>query len=145
MIFHDSDIVIDLLRQFPPAIGWFDALDEEEEIVLSGFVVMELIQGCKNKLEQEKLQKELSIYEIVWPSQNSCNEALNIFTQYYLSHNVGLLDVLIGQTAVDLGVPLYTFNQKYYLVVPHLQTIQPYQKTGTMPVDNMIVASSTSS
>ncbi|OAD20262.1 PilT protein domain protein [Candidatus Thiomargarita nelsonii] len=102
-------------------------------------MVMELIQGCKNKVELEKLQNELSIYEIVWPSQNSCNEALNLFTQYqyYLSHNVGLLDVLIGQTAVELGVPLYTFNQKHYQVVPHLQTIQPYQKTGTMPVDNM--------
>jgi hypothetical protein len=25
MIFPDSDIVRDLLRKFPPAIGWFDS------------------------------------------------------------------------------------------------------------------------
>jgi len=48
MIFLDSDVVIDILRQFSPAMEWFDSLNDEEELVLSGFVVMELIQGCKN-------------------------------------------------------------------------------------------------
>ncbi len=134
MIFLDSDIVIDLLRQFPPAIAWFDTLDEEEEIILSGFVVLELIQGCQNKKELKKLQNELATYETVWPSDDSSNKAIKIFTKYYLSHNIGLLDVLIGQTAVELDVPLYTFNQKHYQVIPHLQTVQPYQKTGSMPV-----------
>ena len=37
----------------------FDTLKNEKEVDLSGYVVMELIQGCKNKVEQEKLQKEL--------------------------------------------------------------------------------------
>jgi len=87
-------------------------------------------------VEQEKLQNELTTYEIVWPSQDNCNEALNIFTQYYLSHNVGLLDVLIGQTAVELGVPLYTFNQKHYQVIPYLHTVQPYKKSFSSPVNN---------
>ena len=48
MIFLDSDVVIDILRQFSPAMEWFDSLNDDEELVLSGFVVMELIQGCKN-------------------------------------------------------------------------------------------------
>ena len=128
MILMDSDIIIDLLRQFPPALDWFNHLDDDEELLLSGYVVMELIQGCKNKREQEKLQNELTNYEIVWPSTETCNKALHIFTQYFLSHNIGLLDVLIGQTAVALSTPLYTFNQKHYKVIPHLQTIQPYEK-----------------
>ncbi|RKZ48210.1 MAG: hypothetical protein DRR16_13755 [Candidatus Parabeggiatoa sp. nov. 3] len=128
MIFLDSDVVIDFLRQFPPAIDWFDSIDNDEDMVLSGFVIMELIQGCQNKVAQEKLQSELITYEIVWPSPDHCHQALNIFTQYHLSHNIGLIDVLIGQTAVELGVPLYTFNQKHYQVIPYLQTIQPYEK-----------------
>ena len=45
MILLDSDVLIDLLRNFPPAVEWFDTLDEDEDLVVSGFVVMELIQG----------------------------------------------------------------------------------------------------
>ena len=128
MILLDSDVMIDLLRQYPPAMKWFDALNDEEELLLPGYVVMELIQGCRNKTEQEKVQRELAIYGVVWPESEDCDKALSIFTEYYLSHNAGLLDVLIGQIAVALRVPLYTFNQKHYRFMPGLQTIQPYEK-----------------
>jgi predicted nucleic acid-binding protein len=80
-------------------------------------------------VEQEKLQRELATYGVVWPVSADCDEALNVFAEYRLSHNAGPLDVLIGQTAVTLGVPLYTFNQKHYRFIPGLQTIQPYEKT----------------
>ena len=40
MILLDSDVLIDLLRRHPPAVGWFDALREDEELVVSGYVVM---------------------------------------------------------------------------------------------------------
>jgi len=128
MILLDSDVMIDLLRQYPPAMRWFDALGEEVEIILPGYVVMELIQGCRNKIEQEQLQRILAPHGIAWPSPADCDEALDVFTQYHLSHNAGLLDVLIGQTAVALGVPLYTFNQKHYRFMTELQTVQPYGK-----------------
>jgi len=129
MILLDSDVMIDLLRQYSPATRWFDALDDEEELLLPGYVVMELIQGCRNKVEQERLRRELATYGVVWPAPADCDEALDVFTEYHLSHNAGLLDVLIGQIAVALRVPLYTFNQKHYRFIPGLQTIQPYKKT----------------
>ncbi len=128
MILLDSDVMIDLLRQYPPAVEWFDTLEDEEEVILPGYVVMELIQGCRNKIEQERLQQELAICGVVWPSPENCDKALEVFTQYRLSHNAGLLDVLIGQTSVALGIPLCTFNQKHYQFIPGLQTIQPYER-----------------
>ena len=128
MILLDSDVMIDLLRQYLPAMRWFDALDDEEELLLPGYVVMELIQGCRNKAEQEKVQRELAIYGIVWPAPADCDEALSVFTEHHLSHNAGLLDALIGQIAVALKVPLYTFNQRHYRFIPELRTIQPYEK-----------------
>jgi len=128
MILLDSDVMIDLLRQYPPAMRWFDALDDEEELLLPGYVVMELIQGCRNKAEQEKVQRELATFGVVWPAPADCDEALSVFTEYHLSHNAGLLDALIGQIAVALRVPLYTFNQKHYRFIPELRTIQPYEK-----------------
>lgn len=130
MILFDSDVLVDLLRKYPPAIAWFDALDEDEELVVSGYVVMELIQGCRNKAEQDRVQRELATYGVVWLSPTDCDQALEVFAGYRLSHNAGLLDVLIGQTAVALGVPLHTFNERHYSFIPGVQTIQPYTKSG---------------
>lgn len=58
MILLDSDIMIDLLRQYPPAVQWFDLLDEDEQILLPGYTVMELMQGCRNQSELAVLQKK---------------------------------------------------------------------------------------
>jgi hypothetical protein len=127
MVLLDTDIMIDILRGYPPALNFLDTL-EESEILLPGFVVMELIQGCKNKTEQKKLEKELLQYKKVWPSSKTCDEALIVFSQCHLSHSLGLLDALIGQMAVVLNLPLQTFNQKHYSAIPDLKTIRPYKK-----------------
>jgi predicted nucleic acid-binding protein len=127
MIVMDSDVIIDFLRQHPPAVEWLVTLGDEE-IALPGYVAMELIQGCNNKTELRKLEKFIATFEVVWPSASVCNEALKVFSQYSLSHNLGLLDTLIGQTAIALGLPLYTFNQKHYVAIPGLATVQPYQR-----------------
>jgi predicted nucleic acid-binding protein len=54
----DTDVMVDLLRQHAPAVAWLNAL-EDEEILLPGFVVMELIQGCRT-------QADLSVYKKHW-------------------------------------------------------------------------------
>jgi len=128
MIILDSDIMIDLLRQYAPAVNWLDSLGEEE-ILLPGFVVMELLQGCSNKVEQAKVEQFLTGFEIVWPLPETCEEALEVFARYHLSHKVGLLDALIGQTAVALNLPLHTFNRKHYAAIPNLVTVAPYKKS----------------
>jgi predicted nucleic acid-binding protein len=79
--------MIDLLRQHPPAVAWLDSLGEEE-IILPGFVVMELLQGCSNKTEQAKVEKVLIGFEIVWPFPETCEAALEVFARYHLSHGV---------------------------------------------------------
>jgi len=129
MILLDSDVMIDLFREFPPAKEWFDSIDNSEAMALSGFVVMELIQGCKNKLQLEKLQRDLAFYETVWLDPEDCEQALDVFAKYYLSHSTGLVDVLVVMTAVSFDVPLYTFNEKHYQFISGLKTIQPYSKS----------------
>jgi len=119
--------MIDLLRQYAPAMRWLDSLGEAE-IALPGFVIMELIQGCKNKIEQHKIKRALELYDVIWPSPETCDKALAVFSNYHLSRGIGILDALIGQMAVDLGLALHTFNQKHYAAVPNLRTVQPYGK-----------------
>lgn len=127
MIITDTDIIIDFLRKYPPAIEWLSFLGDEE-IALPGYVVMELVQGCTNKKDLRELEIFISAFEVLWPSQETCDRALEMLVKYNLSHNLGLIDALIGQTAVSLDLPIYTFNRKHYDVIPGLVTVQPYQK-----------------
>ena len=130
MILLDSDVMINLFREYPPAKKWFDSIDDSEIMSLSSFVVMELIQGCRNNLQLEKLQRDLAFYETVWLESENCEQALDVFIKYFLSHNAGLVDMLVGMTAMSLGVPLHTFNEKHYRFIPGLKTIQPYLKSS---------------
>ncbi|MDQ2995677.1 MAG: type II toxin-antitoxin system VapC family toxin [Chloroflexota bacterium] len=128
MLLLDTDIMIDVLRRYPPALAWLTSLGTTP-LVLPGYVVMELIQGCRNKAEQDQLEQVLNAYQIVWPSATACDAALASFSQHRLSHSLGIIDALIGHTAIALGTPLYTFNQKHYNPITGLTTVQPYTRT----------------
>jgi hypothetical protein len=125
MTLLDTDIMIDVLRTFPPAVAWLTSLGSTE-LLLPGFVVMELIQGCRNKSEQDQLLRDLGSYRTAWPSSNACDQALQDFARFRLSYSLGLLDALIAHTAIERGAPLHTFNQKHYAAIPALTTVQPY-------------------
>lgn len=127
MILLDTDIMIDILRDYPPAVQWMQSLSDEA-IALPGFVVMELIQGCETKRELANLRRKLLPFKIYWLETDDCNRAVEIFSRYHLSHHIGIIDVMIGQLAVSLKIPLYSFNKKHYLPITSLQIVQPYQK-----------------
>ena len=125
MILLDTDVAIDILRGFPPAVAWLQGLGTSV-LGLPGLVVMELLQGCQNKAEQLKVERFCQPHLLFWPTQSDCRRGLADYVAYHLSHGVGLLDVLIGHTAVGLNEPLATFNVKHYQVIAGLKSIQPY-------------------
>lgn len=51
MILVDTDIVVDILRGYPPSVDWLEA-SSDETVLLPGFVVMEAVDGCRNLEEQ---------------------------------------------------------------------------------------------
>ncbi len=66
--------------------------------------------------EQQRVERGLARFVLHWPT---------IFAAHRLSDNLGLLDSLIGHTAVSLSKPLATFNTKHDSAIPALQTVQP--------------------
>jgi predicted nucleic acid-binding protein len=128
MILMDSDIAIDLLRKYAPAIDWFMSLPRSEHLVVSGFSALELVAGVQNASEQRRVEKWLAQVRVAWPTQEGCSRALGLFAQYHLSHGAGLLDVFVAQTAIELGAPLHTFNVKHYRFIPGLALVQPYTR-----------------
>jgi hypothetical protein len=121
----DTDVTIDLLRDHPPAVAWISGLGSAP-IGLPGLVAMELLQGCKNQGEQRRLEGHLRRYPLHWPTDDDCRRAFQDFAAFRLGFCLGLLDSLIGQTAVGLGEVLATFNVKHDSKVTGLATVQPY-------------------
>lgn len=131
MVFVDTDVIVDVFRRYPPALEWLAKMVGEEEIVLPGFVLMELMQGCRDREEQERMKKKVEGYRVAWPTEEECEKATALLTDYHLSTGIGILDVLIGQMALERGVPLHTFNSKHYQSIPGLGMIQPYTRVTT--------------
>jgi predicted nucleic acid-binding protein len=121
----DTDVMIDILRGHPPAVAWLASLGTTS-MGLPGLVAMELLQGCQNLPDQQSLEKQLLRFTLHWPTQADCQRAYVDFAAYRLSHNLGLLDSLIGHTALGLNERLATFNLKHYGVIAGLQAFQPY-------------------
>lgn len=128
MILLDTDVMVDLLRKHPLAVAWLDSL-ENETIGLPGLVAMELVQGCRNRTEQQRLERFLRPYILYWPNQADCTRAFEDLVSFHLDRNLGIMDALIAETAVGMGAELATFNTKHYSAVRAVRTLQPYKRT----------------
>ncbi len=126
MLLLDTDILIDFQRGFAPAVAWFRGLEEMPSI--PGLVAMELVQDARDAREVERSRKLAAPFPVVWPTEVDCNLALEAFRAHHLSHNLGLLDALIGATAIGLDATLCTFNDKHYRVLSGLNLSRPYSR-----------------
>jgi predicted nucleic acid-binding protein len=122
----DTDILIDIQLGYRPAVVWFNGLEVLPHV--SGLVVMEMIQDAANSQQLQSVLKLVSPLPTLWPTVSDCQRALAEFTRFHLSHGIGLLDALIGATAIGAGAQLCTFNIKHYRVFADLQALEPYSK-----------------
>jgi predicted nucleic acid-binding protein len=98
----DTDVMIDILRGYEPALEWLKALKEQQaKVCLPGFTVMELIQGCENKEQIREVRQAVQDFRILWPTGSSCSKALEACSDNSLSHGLDILDAMIGQMAED--------------------------------------------
>jgi predicted nucleic acid-binding protein len=120
----DTDVMVDFLRGHAPAVTWLTSYTLP--VGIPGLVAMELLQGCRNRVEQQSVERELARFALYWPTLPDCQRAYRDFAAFRLSDGLGLLDSLIGHTAVGLNEQLATFNVKHYGPISGLQTMQPY-------------------
>ncbi len=126
MILLDTDILIDILRNFRPAIEWLYTIDDT--LSIAGYSALELIQGCETKQEVNKISKFVSNFHILWLSEEASNKSLELFAIHRLKNKIGLIDSLIAQISIENNLVLHTFNIKHYKSIQELKTIQPYKK-----------------
>ncbi len=71
MILLDTDVAVDILRGHPPAVAWLQGLGSAP-LGMPGLVVMELLQGCQNKTEQQRVEQFCKPFVLHWPAEADC-------------------------------------------------------------------------
>jgi predicted nucleic acid-binding protein len=127
MLLLDTDVMIDIMRNYTPAVNWLRELGATE-LALPGLAAMELLQGCRDKVEQQRVEIVLRRYLLYWPEATGCAHAYANFARFHLSDGLTILDALIAATAVGHNLPLASFNEKHYRVIPGLRLLQPYDR-----------------
>lgn len=121
----DSVMLVDLLRNFSPALTWRNA-NPHLVLAVTSFVWLEIVVGARNKADQNSAVRLLNNFQLNYPTTSDLQWAMNQVRQLHLSHNVGMMDCLIAASAHRLQLSLFTRNLKR--LTPQLGTLaqQPY-------------------
>ena len=124
-ILLDTDILIDLLKNYPPAFNWMATI-RHLSIGITAVNWLEVMQGANSKLEQRSALRFLTQFEIHHLHSDDSTWTIQQFPTAYLVHGVGMLDVFTGAIAVRLQLPIYTRNVKHFSRLPGVLAITPY-------------------
>jgi len=123
-ILVDTDILIDIGRNVAEALATLREY-EQQDIILAVSIVtkMELVVGCRNKREQEDMKQFISRFTLFNINDSISTRADELLLKYRLSHGLLIADALIAATAIDLGMPLISKNQRDYRFIEELNLV----------------------
>ena len=120
MVLFDTNIIIEIYR------GNYIIRSELEKIgtyniVVSDVTRAELFYWAINKIELQKISKDLSKIKTLHIDPSISIMAINLVEKYCLSHKTDLEDALIAATAIINNIELYTLNVKDFGFIPDLK------------------------
>lgn len=124
-ILIDTDILIDISRNIPSAIQTVDGYKRDFVLSISMVTQLELISGCRNKKELNRLSEFLERFQILHITEAVSSKTVELFEKYRLSHGVQIPDMLIASTAMAYDIQLLSKNQKDFSFIEGLEFI-PY-------------------
>jgi predicted nucleic acid-binding protein len=119
----DTDILIDAARQVREAVDCLDQIERISALAISVVTEMELLIGCQNKTEQRNTERFLQRFQVLRLNENACDQAVELLRQYRLSHGLLIPDAMIAATAMTLGLPLISKNQRDFRFIGGLQLL----------------------
>ncbi len=81
---------------------------------------MELIVGCRNKIELKNLDQFLEDFEIIGLNYSITQRAVDLLKEFRLSHGLLIGDSLIAATSLVLEAPLLTRNRRDFQFIEGL-------------------------
>jgi len=123
----DSTVLIDLSRGNGNAIDFIDgAAKDLRGIAVSVISSMELIVGCRDKVELKKTLTFLSRYPIIDISTATSKTAYQLLINYNKSHGLVIPDAFIAATALEEDLTLVSSNIRHFEMISGLIVQKPY-------------------
>lgn len=107
----DTSVLVDVLREYPPALAW---LGEQSYLGLSQYVVLEALDGVRNKSHPRALFRCVGGFAVIPTSAQDAEWAIQSFAKLGLRYGMDGFDCLIAATAYRLQIRLYTRNLKHF-------------------------------
>ena len=96
-----------------------------DNVVLTTITKIELLAGAVNKSDIHKISKKLSRFTIELFSPAIAIRTFALIETYALSHGLALPDSIIAATAIEMDLPLFTYNIKDYKFIKGLLLYTP--------------------
>jgi predicted nucleic acid-binding protein len=116
----DTDILIDASRLIETALERLEREEQSFTLAISTITKMELIVGCRDREELQKLNRFLQRYQIIEVNKTISSLAAELMETYFLSHGLLIADAFVAATAIALNIPLLSKNQRDYRFVQDL-------------------------
>jgi predicted nucleic acid-binding protein len=108
----DTSVLIDVLRGWEPATGWFAGLEGVPGC--SEVTRVEILRGMRSH-ERDLSERILGGLEWTPVDERVSRRAGELGRAYRASHpGLGVADLLIAATAVELGAPVATRNVRHF-------------------------------
>ena len=117
IILCDTNIFINWFNNHIPTIEKIDEIGVNK-IALSVVTYMELIEGTDNKQQLKQLKKKIKNYYLIDFTKEISLKATELIEDYYLSHGLLIPDAIIGATAIETELSLFTYNTKDFKYLP---------------------------
>lgn len=116
----DTDVLIWMTRGHTGAAARLQTITPW---CISAVTYMELVQGCRNRQELERIKKGLRMRhtDILPVSSAISDRAVQLLETYALSHGMQLGDALIAATAIQHGLTVLTANVKHFGAIDGLR------------------------
>ena len=121
MILLDTNILIEILKGDAKTVNRVESLSGRAAI--SSISAMELYYGAFDKAEIRKLERFVSLFEVVPIDQEISVYATKLVKTYAKSHNLDIPDALIAATAIVKNHQLLTYNIKDFRYIKNLKLI----------------------
>ncbi len=124
----DSNVLIDVRRGRPEAHAWLVA-EHETAIAVPGIVLMEVVSGCRDRVDLDRTREWLESFPVVWPEADDVQLGYQLLTQFRLSHGTDIGDAIVAAMAIRREARVVTLNLRHFLAIPGLDAVAPYTRT----------------
>ena len=122
----DTTVLVDVIRQKEEALDYVDAARKAGTVCLSIVTKMELVIGCRDKTEVQRIEKLLADYDMLDITPLISRKAYELIVQFSRNHGLVIPDAFIAATALVEDAVLVTSNIRHFSMIEGLRLEEPY-------------------